>query len=137
MKNAIKIPKAAEVPKRVDAPEKYEILPAKNSVKVVKDDVISIPETKKSTSLTNLAEIPEVWKGVSISGEVRQCNSLTTLDLSKWDTSNITELKSLSNLNEKQIKYCWDKDLFHNYPMVGMAAIIDAKIKPMFEKLGS
>ena len=70
--------------------------------------------------------------------KIKGCTSLTELpDDFKWDTSNVSELKQLINMNKVQVKYCWDKDLFHNYSMIGMAAIIDGKIKAMFNELGN
>ena len=68
--------------------------------------------------------------------DFKECTNLKELPEGfEWDTSNITELKSLDNMNEKQAKYCLENNLLYNYPMSGMAALIDGKIKKWFNAL--
>lgn len=86
-------------------------------------------EKKKLESLKQL--IPQLDEF----SEVKQCTHLNQLPEGfKWDTSEVTELKTLEKMNKVQAKYCFDNNLLYNYPF-GMAAIIDGEIKEWFNSL--
>lgn len=58
------------------------------------------------------------------------------MNTKKWDLSNVSELISITNMNEAQIKFCIDNNLLEDYPLiVGKAAIIEGNIKDFFKKL--
>jgi len=66
----------------------------------------------------------------------KECSNLKKLPKNfNWNLSEISELKSLSEMNVKQAKYCFDNNLLYEYPMIGMAAIIEGKIKKRFNNL--
>lgn len=58
-------------------------------------------------------------------------------DLFKY-YENCTELKSLSSMDNKQREFCFKNKIeFHEYPLIGLAAIIDSKFKPEFNLLNN
>ena len=68
--------------------------------------------------------------------EFKTCSNLSDFPNEvEWDLSNVTEFISLSRMNEAQAKYCFENNLLYNYPMVGMAVLIDGKIKQWFNDL--
>ena len=64
----------------------------------------------------------------------KTCSSLD-VEIPKWDTSKMTELKSIEGMTIGQIKYCFENELIHNYHIIGRSAIIDSEIKEYFNGL--
>lgn len=78
----------------------------------------------------------DLFDGQKDYSELSSCNALSEIPAGFFDESDCSTLMSLSSMNKDQVKFCFDKDLFNTYPMIGMAAVIDKEIKPCFMKLG-
>lgn len=84
------------------------------------DELNNLPQEKKDYIFRN----------------ARSCTSLTTLpDDFKINVDKTSEMCIYSKLNDNQKKYCIENNLVTSYPFVGMAVIIDADIKEMFNQL--
>jgi hypothetical protein len=62
-------------------------------------------------------------------------NLLNFSEKSIFDTSKCSILKKVSEMTLNQVKYCSDKKLITNYPLIGFAAIIQAEDREYFNTL--
>lgn len=66
---------------------------------------------------------------------LKSTNFNENLNLSCWNTENMSALRSLGNMTEKQKQYCIENNIVEVYPIIGAAAIIDSNIKEYFNSL--
>jgi hypothetical protein len=110
-----------------------EINSLRREITFLTEDDLKVSET---TNFSKMFKNVTQWDASKVSSNhSKGCTTFEhTLNL-QWDTSNISELRSLEKMNDEQRKYCFTNNLVTQYPLIGLAAMIDREIKEFFDKL--